>query len=267
VSGNSNIIDIIKKVAENEVKKLHINELGIVTSIFPHSSEGDKDNYECNVRLRDKDVELRKVPVATQHIGLASIVHTGDLVLISFINGDINSPVIIGRLYNDEDRPPSNKEEEIIYKPSYATNKDLKRFNVVLPEGTVNITLHDDRIDLIIGKSSMHINDKGEINLKTNPSSGKKCEITMNSAGVALSTDYDINLNSKSNIIVRCDGDLSFNAKKNITMESGMAIKIKSGATLDAQSTAPITVKSNTMANIESTGPMTIKGAIVNINP
>jgi hypothetical protein len=265
VSG-TNIIDIIKRVAESEVKKLHINELGIVTSVFPHSSESDKDNYECNIKLRDKDVELRKVPVATQHIGLANIVHTGDLVLVSFINGDINSPVIIGRLYNDEDRPPINKEEEIVYKPSYATNKDLRRFNILLPEGTVDITLHDDRIDLIIGKTSIHANDKGEINLETNPSSGKKCEIIMNAEGIDLSTDYDINLNSKNNIIVKCDGDLSFNAKKNITMESGMAIKVKSGTTLDAQSTAPMTVKSSAIASIESTGPMTIKGAIVNIN-
>ena len=267
MSSSSNIIEIIKKVAEYEVKKLHLNELGVVTSVFPHSSESDKDNYECNIKLRDKDVELRKVPVATQHVGFAGVVHTGDLVLVSFINGDINSPVIVGRLYNDEDRPPTHKEEEIVYKPSYSSDKDLRRLNIVLPGGAVNITLHDDRVSLIVGKSSMLANEKGEINLETNPSNGKKCEITMDSDGITLSTDYDITLNSKSNVKVNCDGDMSFNAKKNIKMESQMgAIEIKSGTTLDVQSTAPLTVKSSAMANIESTGPMAIRGAIVNIN-
>ena len=76
--GNS-IIEVIRKIAENEVKKMHITELGVVTSVFPHSTESDKDNYECNIKLKDKDVELRKVPVTTQHVGLANILHVGDL--------------------------------------------------------------------------------------------------------------------------------------------------------------------------------------------
>src|SRR6476469_2565259 len=111
------IIEVIRRVAEAEVKKMHFMELGVVTSVFPHSTQSDKDNYECNIRLKDKDVELRKVPVATQHVGLSNILHVNDLVLVSFINCDINSPVIVGRLYNDEDRPPLSKMEEIVYKP------------------------------------------------------------------------------------------------------------------------------------------------------
>jgi hypothetical protein len=42
-------IEVIKKIAEDEAKKLHIVELGVVNSIFPHSEESDNDNYECNV--------------------------------------------------------------------------------------------------------------------------------------------------------------------------------------------------------------------------
>src|SRR5687768_2968613 len=97
----SGIIDAIKKVTENELKRILTTELGTVTSVYPHSSEGDKDNYECNVMLKDKDLELRRVPTATQHVGLSNPPHVGDLVLVTFINGDINYPVIIGRLYND----------------------------------------------------------------------------------------------------------------------------------------------------------------------
>jgi hypothetical protein len=85
------IVQAIQAVVREELKKIHLMELGVITSVFPHSTQSDKENYECNVRIRDKEVELRKVPVATQHIGLSNMLHVNDLVLVSFINGDVNS--------------------------------------------------------------------------------------------------------------------------------------------------------------------------------
>ena len=111
------IVSVMKKVAEKEVQKIYTTELGIVTSVFPHASESDKDNYECSIQLKNKkqpdgsDFELRKVPLLTQHLGLVNIPKVGDLVLVTFIGGNLNAPVIIGRLYNDEDRPPINQEQ------------------------------------------------------------------------------------------------------------------------------------------------------------
>ena len=35
-------IEVIKKIAEDEAKKLNIVEMGIVTSIFPHSDASDR---------------------------------------------------------------------------------------------------------------------------------------------------------------------------------------------------------------------------------
>jgi len=303
------IIQAIQMIVQQEIGKIHIMELGIITSVFPHSSESDKDNYECNVRIRDKDVELRKVPVATQHIGLSNILHIGDLVLLSFINGDINSPIIIGRLYNDEDRPPLSKMEEIVYKPMYTRNTSLRRINLVLPEEVLNINLFDDKMSIVIGRSSIYVdssgeiltnsvkskdsdsgteistndnshrisvnstngvssinmNDSGFIRLQANPSN-KICEITMTDAGVRISADSEITIDTDSNMSVECKGDLLFKAK-NIRFESQAAIKIKSGTDLEANARGSAMIKCNTMAGLESGGPMTIKGALVNINP
>lgn len=108
------IVGIMKKVAEQEARKISTLELGVVTSVFPHASDSDKDNYQCSVKLKHRkqpdgsDFELRKVPVATPHIGLANIPNVGDLVVLGFLNGEINAPIILGRLYNDEDTPPKN---------------------------------------------------------------------------------------------------------------------------------------------------------------
>jgi uncharacterized protein involved in type VI secretion and phage assembly len=223
---SSGIIDIIKKVAENEAKKILTPELGIVTSVFSHSNEGDKDNYECNVKLKDKDLELRRVPVATQHVGLANTPHVGDLVLVTFVNGDINLPVIIGRLYNDEDRPPASREEEIVYKPQYSKNTDLNRIKIELPANDVKINLHDDRIEI---------------------------------------ESVDITIQCKGNVKIESEGDLDIKAR-NISMESQFAMKLKAGGAIEAEANTSMTMKSTAVANFESGAVMTIKGALVKIN-
>jgi hypothetical protein len=228
---SSNIVEVIRNIAQTEIKKIHTTELGIVTSVFPHASDSDKDNYECNIRLKDKGVELRKVPVATQQIGFVNILHTGDLVLVSFIGGNINSPIIVGRLYNETDRPPTSEQEEIVYKPPYTKDTSLRRLNIVLPEGTVNVEFHDDMISVIVGKSSITATDTGEIQIK--------------SEGV------------QQKISIIADGDVSIEAQ-NISIKSRMETKIESGTGM--------AIKSDALANIESSGPMTLKGAIININ-
>ncbi|MGB8448805.1 MAG: hypothetical protein WCE25_03725 [Nitrososphaeraceae archaeon] len=229
---SSNIVEVIRNIAQMEIKKIHTTELGIVTSVFPHASDSDKDNYECNIRLKDKGVELRKVPVATQQIGFVNILHTGDLVLVSFIGGNVNSPIIVGRLYNETDRPPTSEQEEIVYKPPYTKDTSLRRLNIVLPEGTVNVEFHDDMISVIVGKSSITATDTGEIQIK--------------SEGV------------QQKISIIADGDVSIEAQ-NISIKSRMETTIESGTGM--------AIKSDALANIESTGPMTLKGAIININP
>jgi phage baseplate assembly protein gpV len=231
----SGIVEIIRKVVESELKKLYFTELGIVTSIFPHESDSDKDNYECNVKLKYKDLELRKVPVATQHIGLANIPKVGDLVLLSFINGNINAPIVIGRLYNDEDRPPVNQEEEIVYIPPYSKNADLRRFHLKLPSGLI-LTIQDEAILIEAGKTKVVINQDGNVELESN-----------------------------AKFLVKATGDMEFSAS-NIKMETQQNIEIKAGANANFESSASMGIKAGANADIEASAPLNLKGAIVNIN-
>jgi hypothetical protein len=183
------------KIARAEARKIHVAELGVVTKVFPHS-EGDKNNYECDVKLRDKDITLEKVPVATQQIGLANMPHEQDLVLVTFINGDINSPIVIGRLYNDKDRPPEFNEEEIIYKPPYSKSEDLKRLYIELP--------------------------------------GESLKVTLSEKGVDISTDADVVIHSSGNTTIKCDGGISLQAG-DISLESQKSMTIKSSGEVTIQ--------------------------------
>jgi len=237
------IVETMKGIAQKELKKSRLPELGVVTSIFPHSSANDRDNYECNVRLKNADVELRKVPIATQCIGLVGIPRVGDLVLLAFINGDINAPIVIGRLYNDEDRPPLNEAEEVVYIPPYAKNSDVRRIYLEFPEGMI-LRITDDEVDVNAGETKVIIQRNG-----------------------------DVIIESKANINVKADGDTTLKSKGNMTisasrikMESEKDLNLKSGTDMKVQSGAAAEITSSAEMKVEATAQMKIKGAIVNIN-
>ena len=231
----SGMIEIIRKVVDSELKKLHFSELGVVTSIFPHASDSDKDNYECNVQMKNRDLELRKVPVATQLIGLTYIPQVGDLVLLNFINCNINAPIIIGRLYNDEDRPPANEGEEIIYVPPYSSNADLRRFHMELPSGLL-LTIQDEMIKIEAGGTKIIVNKDG-----------------------------DVELESKAKVVVNATGDMELTAA-NLKIETQQNLEIKAGVNANIESGASMGLKAGATADIEASAPLTLKGAMVNIN-
>jgi len=256
---NLEIVEIIRKIVENEIRKLHIAEIGVVTSVFPHSSDSDKNNYECNVKLKYRDLELRKVPVATQQIGLANIPHVGDLVLVNFINGSINAPVVVGRLYNDEDRPPLSKEEEIVYIPPYSENSDLKRVRMEFPGGMV-LSVKDDVATIEANKTTLTLERDGNVQIKSRKSvriSGG--EIVFSANSIKMKGKKSIELESE-------EGTMSFKSLDKTEIHSQLGLSLASDTNFDIKSKMNLNLKGDMMTSVESDGPLSIKGLIVNIN-
>ena len=238
----SNMVEVIQKIVQTEIRKIHTTELGSVTSIFPHTSDSDKENYACNVKLKNTELELRNVPVATQHIGLSSIPKVGDLVVLSFVNGDINQPVLVGRLYNDEDRPPVSQDGEMVYEAPY------------------------DCVIITAGNTSLNMGRDGDIEL-------------VSDTKVTITAKEDMELKSK-NLTITTDENVTVEAGKNLELKStmdytleGMKVEIKSSTDLildGLNSTitagAQLDIKSDGLGSVEASGPLTLKGAIVNIN-
>ena len=237
------IVQTMKSIAQLELNKMHLPALGVVTSIFPHANASDKDNYECNIRLKNTEIELRKVPIATQCIGLAGIPRVGDLVLLVFINGDINAPIAVGRLYNDEDRPPINDAEETVYIPPYKANPDVRRIYFEFPQGMI-FKITDEEVDIVAGKTK-----------------------------VVILRDGDVLIESKANVSVKAEGDATLKSKGNMTIqgasvkiESDQDMNLKSGSDMKMNSGASAELKSSAGMTVETSANMKIKGAKVDIN-
>ena len=214
------IVGVMQKVAAHEVRRIYTTELGEVTAVFPHAAEDDTDNYQCSVKLKNRqqpdgeDFTLARVPVATQHLGLVNIPNVGDLVLISFIGGNLNAPVIIGRLHNDQDLPPVNNEKEVLLQHSLTEGGRFK----IDAEGAVTLTSKNEQ-------NIVTVADDADITLVN-----ATCQITLKEGDITLAND-------QCTITVKGG---------NITLDNG-ACKVLiegSGITLD-QGVAKITVTSN----------------------
>jgi phage baseplate assembly protein gpV len=264
------MFEVIREIVESEVRKINIAEVGEVTSIFPHSSDSDKDNYECNVKLKYKELELRKVPVATQHIGLANTPNVGDLVLITFVNGNINAPVIIGRLYTDEDRPPVHKEEEIVYIPSYSKSSDLRRLHMKLPSGLV-LSVTDDDVTVEAGKTKLKISRDGDIAVESggNISISASGDFSVNANKITIESKADLTCNAggpgsfqSKDTLIYSDAKLAISGDP-IEVTSGTEAKI-SGTMIGVESSGQLTMK-GAQAQIEASGPLSINGALTEV--
>jgi phage baseplate assembly protein gpV len=80
-------------------------------------SSYDPDGYIAKVRVMPEDVESGWLPIAVGMAGQAWGAYFGpsidDQVIVLFIQGDINSGVIIGALSSDQDPPPRIMPGEI----------------------------------------------------------------------------------------------------------------------------------------------------------
>lgn len=181
MTGNPDVLlDAIRRLVREELRKTQTATLAIVQDIHPHASDGDDDNFSCTIRLRDTDLVLNRVPVATARMGLASIPAVNDLVLVQFIGGDINSPVITGSLYNDEDRPPLNADGQWVCRLPLGAGEGeglhLVASSAGIPTleirigGSLVLSLQDDdpvvSIDVGSGAAALTIDSDGTVALK-----------------------------------------------------------------------------------------------------
>ncbi|WP_020394491.1 phage baseplate assembly protein V [Thiolinea disciformis] len=166
---------LIRTLIREELQQLRIADIAVVTSIFPHQ-EGDTHNYECNVKLRESNLELRYVPIATPHIGMVSLPTVGELVLLNYVHGDPNRAIVVGRLYSDKANPPVHEAKELHFVSSIEDQQTSiiigKQESITIQAGKTIITIKKDGDIDIKGESQLSIETQGDVNVKC-----KDCKI------------------------------------------------------------------------------------------
>ncbi|MBN1480108.1 hypothetical protein EH223_19300 [candidate division KSB1 bacterium] len=217
----SRLLDIIRHLVRQELARQRTTLLGVVTAIFAHEAEDDEYNYEVNVKLKHEDLELLKVPVAVGHIGIVAPPRVNDLVLVHFVNGDLNQPVISGRFYHADDRPPLFHEDEILFEQR-------------VPDGTLNHFrfMNDGTIYLQRDVTKPEDNSEAKTSFKIDGESGN-IEVKMGEAQIQITAEMIKIVDSNENSIEMNKEAFNIHAKVPFTIDaSGQPVIIK-GDTID----------------------------------
>lgn len=201
----------LRRLIREEVQALRIAELAVVQTQHPHAGEGDTDNYAVTVRLRDTGILLGKVPIATPRLGSVAIPPVGSLVLVQFIGGDINAPVVTGTFYTDEDRPPTSDDGQVIWNlPADADKDDALRLEVssaskksvllkLAKAVTVEIKDDDPAINIdVAGNAQITIDSDGGVTVTSSQSLAVKV-----SSDVKIAAQGDMELKAGGTMTIK----------------------------------------------------------------
>jgi phage baseplate assembly protein gpV len=205
------LYETIQRIVQEELSRQQTAELAVVQEHHPHADAGDTDNYACTVVLRNTGLVLRQVPVATPRIGQVSIPSVGDLVLVQFVGGDLNAPIITGSLYSDAARPPVNQPQQAIWHlPPDAAEDDALRVvlkgedpkEIQLSLGSaLTITLLDDdpvvSIDVDGGKAAIAIDRDGAIAITS------QGDIAMEGNNVSVKAQVNLTLEGQGETVIK----------------------------------------------------------------
>lgn len=258
----STIVSTLQEVVRHELRSLRIAELGVVEAVFPHRASDDTDNYGCDVRLKNSGLLLKRVPTATGHIGTVAIPNVGDLVLLAFDKGDVNQPIIIGRLYNDADRPPLNNPDEVIFRLPLAEtdNKTIKadirniqtssppREILVEMPPKITVRITDGTVRATAGKTEMKLDQPD--------GSGGRVTVVAGRTKITMNQDGDVT--------VEAAGAMKLKATRDLTLE-GQNVAIKGQINTDIEAGSKATLKGNLSATVRGGLSATLQGTNTSI--
>ena len=208
----SDLIATLRAIVRDEMARVRAPELGVVTQAFPRDADGNKSNHQVNLRLRESGVELQRVPVAVSRLGLSALPREGDLVLVSFVGGDLNAPIAVGCLYDDEAHPPVAQLGEVVYQPPEDEESGVRRFHLELKNGST-ITVDDESLKVTLGDTALEVTKDGDVLIKAK---GK----------IRLESQADIELEAQGAAKLNASGDLSAKGMS-ATVEGQSAAKLK----------------------------------------
>jgi type VI secretion system secreted protein VgrG len=239
-------------------EEIYVDKYGRIKVQFFWDREGKADeNSSCWIRVSQL--------WAGKHWGAIWIPRIGQEVIVDFLEGDPDRPLIMGRVYNDDQMPPYTLPDEKTKSTikSYSSkggggfneirfedkkgkeqvfihaerNQDVrvKADRMVSIGGTTNLSVGKDQIEKIEGDKHLHV--KGDHLQRVEGNDDLKVDGNMN---IGVAGSYSLHAKQEVHI----------NGDTNVVIESGTALTLKVGGNF---------------ININSSG-IYIKGTIVYIN-
>jgi uncharacterized protein involved in type VI secretion and phage assembly len=191
----SALYDSVARIARHEAQQRIPAAVATVEAIF--DGAGAPPDHAVTVRLRDSQQELPRVPIVTGALGFAATPAVGDLVVVVFLDGSLDAPVVVGRLHHADLAPPAHGADELVLAlPPGAEEPTLRvtidgaepSMQAELP-GEVKISAREDEVEIAVGKLTVHLR-----------ASDSTATIAAGGSTLTLTEDGDVKLAAKGKL-------------------------------------------------------------------
>ncbi len=275
------------KVTGKPGEEIYTEEYGRIKVKFHWDpSEKEDDTTSCWVR------------VATlwsgQKWGTLFTPRVGHEVVVSFIDGDPDKPLVIGSVYNGENKPPYLPEEPTKTTIKSQTSKKegeaipgYNEFRFEDKRQSEEIYIHaqkDFKIDIQNNQDITIVGGNRTVLLKAEEEQQEQRQGTQSNDSLKLINgnkslqivkgNYSIQLD-EGNIIVTCangnvsfdvNGDISFKCTGNFNVEAAQTVSLKAGATATMEAGADVSLKAGAAIDITAGATVAVTGALITLN-
>lgn len=209
----STVVPLIEAVTRRHLAAHRTLSLGVVTEVRTNKGGGGDHHLDVDVQLHGTDMVLQRLPVAVGRIGMSIVPRVGDLVIIGFLDGDVNGAVVLGTIHDADTPSPDAAPDEIVYEVPDSSS-GMRRVEIVLPNGNT-VTVADSGVTISMGGSSLEVESGGDI--------------TIESAGnLTLKAGMGVTIEAGTSVSISC---LEFSAEASATAKLKGAMTTIAGQT------------------------------------
>ena len=272
-------------------EEIAVDQHGRVHVLFHWSSsaEGRDQSHSCPVRVA--------TPWAGKQWGMLHIPRVGQEVVVSFLEGDPDRPLIVGSVYNGTHATPyplpaektrsgvrSRSEgggaedfneirfedkkgsEELFVHAQKDLREEVENDHHLLVEHDELFEVKNDQTGKVGNDRSHEVGNDDTLDVKANGTTtiGRKFKLD---AG----TEIEL-VTGQSSIVMKSSGEIqikginiTINGQQSVKVEGGVQVGIKAGATMDVKAGATMTVKSDAMLTVEGGAMATVKAPMLTL--
>ncbi len=225
--GPTDVVGLIRQIVRHELEQRMGSAFGVVEAVHLKSADAGPESYDCDVRLRGREAVFHRVPILTQRLGSVAPPEAGDVVLLEFVGGDPDRPVVVGRLYSETRRPPDFAAHEIVCRlPPAAADGERLDLDLRAGSGGRSLTLKlPEEVEVRIEDTLLRAT-VGELELVLDGDAGY-AELTTGAATATLTGDGKVTLAGDGEVVIEAGGNLTLKAGADALVEAGGSADVK----------------------------------------
>ncbi len=209
----STVVPLIEAVTRRHLAAHRTLSLGVVTDVRTNEGGSGDHHLDVDVQLQGTEMVLQRLPVAVGRVGMSIVPRVDDLVVIGFLDGDINGAVVLGTLHDADTPSPDAAPDQLVYEVPDSGGGE-RRVEIVLPNGN-KVTISDSVVSIAMGGTSLQLESGGDI--------------TLESAGsLTLKAQTEVTIEAGTTVAIK---GLEFNAEASATAKLKGAMTTIAGQT------------------------------------